>query len=126
MSLSTCKKALSFLPLCDTYFIQSEFESFLICRGRYYNITTITSCKNKTKKLFPSSQTLFPLKIERRYYGYILQQKIYRVVGSMNSYYILGTKWKNPSKAFLLLVGDEKTFLWEEHFQPSKEEMQYK
>ena len=29
----------------------------------------------------------------------------------MNTYYILGTNWKNPSKAFLLLVGDEKTFL---------------
>ena len=88
-------------------------RAFLICKGRYYNITTITSCKNKTKKLFPSSQTLFPLKIHRRYYGYIYyNKKVCYVVGSMNSYYILGTKWKNPSKAFLFLVGDEKSFFF--------------
>ena len=70
-------KAGFILRLGDSYFIENEFESFLICKGRYYNITTITSSKNKTKKLFPSSQTMFPLKIQRRYYGYIYYNKKY-------------------------------------------------
>ena len=68
-------------------------KAFLICKGRYYNISTITSCKNKTQKTFPQfPDVVSPKDTQTLLWIYILQQKIYRVVGSMNSYYILGTK----------------------------------
>ena len=90
-------KAVFILPLDDSYFIENEFESFLICKGRYYNISTITSSKNKTKKTFPQfPDVVSPKDTETLLWIYILQQKIYRVVGSMNTYYILWNQMEEP------------------------------